>query len=1499
MARTKQIARRRSPSGLSPSNDSAEDIVRIHKPVTSGSMQEGISPPPTVRGIPDALIDFLSQDENSRVEPPRKRRKTATGKRAVEHQDRNQAGPQHQYIVVKESLLEIRCAGSKLSGFDLTLRKNNISYSSPWNRHASSYSAHSLDIYDEAGNSLLSVPLSMNPPVINSQTDETIDNLDDIFTSLAVNRDSVNSPYDQGRLWTEVDIVLLRKDESDYIQIFFTLKWNVTTSPEYVIQKKKTRELLKVLETYFPDPKYSKTDTFSAQEFYNCVHSPEKEDAVAASIETDLNTDLYPFQKRAVQWLLRREGMEWADTTHGIQPVKDVPMSELPNTFRAVTDIHGQTFYVSHLFGIVTFDLEPFFALEARIKGGILAEEMGLGKTVEMIALMTLHKRLAERSLVFDAYTDEDLRPTGATLIISPPSISKQWIAEIQKHAPHLKVMHYQGIKNRRIEQEEILDSFANSDVVITTYAVLSAEINFTKLNPEKKLRHESKYPRRKSPLMQFSWWRVCLDEAQMVESGVSKAATVAKMIPRINAWAITGTPVRKNISDLQGLLIFLRYEPYASSQHIFLSLISSHKAEFQRLFGTVALRHSKRDVRDELKLPQQRRFVITMPFTPIEEQCYQELFEQMCEEANLNVDGDPITEDWNSQDYTEVMRRWLVRLRQTALHPEVGGRNRRALGQNKDSPLRTVDQVLDFMIEQADVAIRTDHRSLLQCRLKRGQLFENSPRVREALNIWEAVVIEAASMVQECREQISIELEKSRNGGIEARSHRSGSDAVANDQDESDPMSRMGTLRTRLRGALELEHMALFFRANAYFQIKTNEEMTKPDSAEFQELERLETEGYEAAKKLRREILQEVYNKTNTLMQIIAGRAESQNFVEIPAILLNITKGGLESRRIVENFHILGNCLDAQANQIDEWREHLIQILLRPLVDEDDGLEVNGDEYEESTKLQDEVMVYVHVLRTMIADRHKYLTGFTNNLAEQEAKAAVREAKAGKGPYPEKTLELFHIREQHVHRDQNTLREIVSELRNVASSLRSAAEDGNVRAQHELSIVEKQLSINRNLTEQSRVITALEKEIELFTSIMNSRLEYYRQLQVISDGLSPYEGPRNDKVVAKMIQDEEKLYQKLAAAKAKRRYLLHLKLEAKNPEEKRICVICRDEFEVGALTVCGHQYCHDCIKLWWSSHHNCPVCKRKLIQADLHEITYKPQELSIQTEELHEPVQARSPSSSISRKSKIYSDVSKATLAQIKNIELPGNFSFGTKIDTLARHLLYLRESDPGAKSIVFSQFKDFLSVLSRAFQRYRIGFTSIDKSDGIEKFKNDAGIEVFLLHARAHSAGLTLVNASHVFLCEPLLNTALELQAIARVDRIGQTVGTSVWLYLVGDTVEESIYELSVKRRLEHLGHAVGSKKGKGRELTEDELVAGGLEEANSMELQDVKLADLLAKGTSGGEAVGEDDLWECLFGGRAKRNATNLSRGNIMEDEVVRRDLAAQAADARTAD
>jgi E3 ubiquitin-protein ligase SHPRH len=229
-----------------------------------------------------------------------------------------------------------------------------------------------------------------------------------------------------------------------------------------------------------------------------------------------------------------------------------------------------------------------------------------------------------------------------------------------------------------------------------------------------------------------------------------------------------------------------------------------------------------------------------------------------------------------------------------------------------------------------------------------------------------------------------------------------------------------------------------------------------------------------------------------------------------------------------------------------------------------------------------------------------------------------------------------------------------------------------------------------------------------------------------------------------------------------------------------------------------------------------------------------------------------------------------------------------------LARHLIWLRETDPGAKSIIYSQFKDFLEVLAQAFEKFRIGFTSIDKPHGIEKFKTDPGVETFLLHARAHSSGLNLVNASHVFLCEPLLNTALELQAIARVDRIGQQQETNVWLYLVDGTVEESIHRLSVKRRIEHIGQNLMNGKGKMKELSPELLLDSNLEEANSMELQQASLARLLVKGGKGGEMVANEDLWECLFGGaRQRKKDRALDSHEVRFDQEVWRHLGAERA------
>ncbi|EPE33063.1 P-loop containing nucleoside triphosphate hydrolase [Glarea lozoyensis ATCC 20868] len=1496
MSGTKMPTRRRGPPTFGGPPKYPPEVFQYDgriQSVTSESAATASIPSNASGDLTDEIIEFVSQNSTAGV-PPRKKQKLNGGHTSddgwLKLLDINKHS-QLEHIVVNKCVWDIQCSSSKLSNLVTPVTRKATNPVVNFSRFPRK--PMTITINNDTRTAILYAILP---------EDESAHK--DVRVAMIVAHDSNKWAKEQGRLWTEFGVQLRHDNGHDTIRLLFAIKWNITASPYSAISAvKRTEAVREVLNRYFPDPNVHKSDVWSPQDFYQSAHTPEKDDSITDSLVVpELESELYPFQKRTVQWLLRREGYEWSTTSKQVVP-HTTAESSLPLSFISVTDAMGQPCYVSHLLSLVALDLNPFRELERDTHGGILAEEMGLGKTVEMVSLITLNRRSKEeRGQAFDVFTGTQVRQTAATLIIAPPAISQQWVSEINKHAPHLSVVYYEGIRasNELMTGPELEDHLASADVVVSTYNVLAVEIHFTQLNPEKSLRQKSKYPRPKSPLMTLQFFRVVMDEAQMIESGVSNAAVVARMVPRVNAWCVTGTPVRKDVTDLLGLLVFLRYEPIASTKHIWSSLTTSHKQEFRKLFSKIALRHSKMSVRDELKLPPQRRYVITMPFTAIEEQHYQGLFDQMCEELNLDNYGTPLDDEWKIEDYTEIMRRWLVRLRQTALHPEVGGRNRKALG-HKDGPLRTVDQVLDVMIEQADFAVRTEQRILLVKKLRRGQLFENSPRVKEALEVWTEAAAEAHAIVEENRQLLREEVDrvssnkKPADGAVKSNIIDETDNSSDDEMEGVDANSRLGILRTRLRSALEMEHVAMFFCANAYFQIKSNKDFTKPDSPDFERLEKLETEGYESAKRLRREILQDIHGKAERRMKKIAKRADSQTFVQIPEFPSNLPKGGLESRRIMEQLDALGVALDAQANQLDEWREETIQFLLRPLVDEDDGLEITGDEYEESTKTQDEVMVYVQALRAVIADRHDALTGQENKLVEYEVKTALRLAKEGGGAFPEKTTELLGIREQlKPPKSLGFVRRVVAELRALATSLRTDSQAGNSRAQNELSIVEKQLkTTQKQLSDQTKALAGLEKEIESFASVMNTRLEYYKQLQQVSDMVAPYEGPNNDKTLGKWLKEEEKLVTKIAQAKSKRRYLLHLKMEAANPQEQRICVICREGFEIGALTVCGHQYCKECIQLWWSAHRNCPVCKKKLIQADLHEITYKPQELSIQAEEVQSPSRSRAVSSK-SKKSAIYSEISKTKLAEIKNIDLDGP-SFTTKVDTLARHLIWLRESDPGAKSIIYSQFKDFLDVLALAFKRFRIGFSSIDKPRGIERFKEDPSVECFLLHARAHSSGLNLVNASHVFLCEPLLNTALELQAIARVDRIGQHQETNVWLYLVDGTVEESIHTLSVKRRMQHLPNhpQISSRKGKERESDEEVLVTE-LEEANSKELEMAGLNKLLAKGGKGGEMVEEKDLWECLFGGaRGGRGGKTIVAGF---DGEVDRFLRAEAAGMR---
>jgi E3 ubiquitin-protein ligase SHPRH len=279
--------------------------------------------------------------------------------------------------------------------------------------------------------------------------------------------------------------------------------------------------------------------------------------------------------------------------------------------------------------------------------------------------------------------------------------------------------------------------------------------------------------------------------------------------------------------------------------------------------------------------------------------------------------------------------------------------------------------------------------------------------------------------------------------------------------------------------------------------------------------------------------------------MERLQQAAAQQAFAVIPAFK-SIDKKGIESRRVADALEEVNVALDEQAVEIDEWREHVIQLLLKPLVDEEND-DITGEEYEQSLKLQDEILVYLQILRTALADRHAAITGQKNFLVEHETMTAARMAAAGQGPFPEKLLELLKLRETikppFVEGDPMTsMRGLVSELRALSAKLRHEAATGSARAANELAVVSDLLKSTLNhQSEQTKVELAMEKEIERFMDTLNARIEFYRQLQEVSDMVAEYRGSQEaealDAALESAKQLQEGLQTKLAAVKAKHRY--------------------------------------------------------------------------------------------------------------------------------------------------------------------------------------------------------------------------------------------------------------------------------------------------------------------------------------------------------------------------
>ncbi|NXQ47485.1 SHPRH ligase, partial [Catharus fuscescens] len=272
--------------------------------------------------------------------------------------------------------------------------------------------------------------------------------------------------------------------------------------------------------------------------------------------------------------------------------------------------------------------------------------------------------------------------PTGATLIISPSSICHQWVDEINRHvrSSSLRVLVYQGVKKHGFLQPHML---AEQEVVITTYDVLRTELNYVDIphsNSEdgRRFRNQKRYMAIPSPLVAVEWWRICLDEAQMVECTTAKAAEMALRLSGINRWCVSGTPVQRGLEDLYGLVLFLGVDPYWVKHWwdrlLYRPYCRKNPRPLYSLIAKIMWRSAKKDVIDQIQIPPQTENIHWLHFSPVERHFYHRQHEVCCQDALAKLRK---ISDWtlklsslDRRTVTSILYP-LLRLRQACCHPQ------------------------------------------------------------------------------------------------------------------------------------------------------------------------------------------------------------------------------------------------------------------------------------------------------------------------------------------------------------------------------------------------------------------------------------------------------------------------------------------------------------------------------------------------------------------------------------------------------------------------------------------------------------------------------------------------------------------------------------------------------------------------------------------------------------------------------------------------------------
>ena len=263
--------------------------------------------------------------------------------------------------------------------------------------------------------------------------------------------------------------------------------------------------------------------------------------------------------------------------------------------------------------------------------GGVLADDMGLGKTVQIIALLKTAKQQAE---------PEGKHPLS--LIVSPTSLTYNWLGELERFAPELSVMVLSGSIAQRAGQLEHARTAGDIDVLITSYPLIRRDID-----------------QMKDILFRYA----VLDEAQQIKNAGSVGANAVKQLQAETRFALTGTPMENSVGELWSIFDFV-LPGYLGSYTSFMKRYQDQDnlEDLRKRIRPFLMRRLKRDVLTEL--PDKQETVLTANMTAEQQKVYQAALLRLRDRVNHVMD-----EKGLSRGRAEVLSA-MTELRQICCHP-------------------------------------------------------------------------------------------------------------------------------------------------------------------------------------------------------------------------------------------------------------------------------------------------------------------------------------------------------------------------------------------------------------------------------------------------------------------------------------------------------------------------------------------------------------------------------------------------------------------------------------------------------------------------------------------------------------------------------------------------------------------------------------------------------------------------------------------------------------